>query len=435
MRNSRISIHYGEEVLEYKLPPGWNLLGNLRTRDFPLIGRDEMIHALEHPLGTPRLEEIAKGKKNAVIIGPDITRPTQGEVALPLLLNALNRAGIADSNILMIMGGGTHLPPKDLGKAYEQKYGQEVVNRVEVMYHDCDRDLTYLGKTKRGHTIEVNKWVAEADLKIAFSGIIPHGMAGYSGGGKSILPAVCSRETNIQNHVMINEPGTGIDLVEGNPIREGMEEAAKKAGLDFIFNLILNPAGRPVGAVSGDVIKAHRQGVDLARKIFRAEIPELADVVFSSGHPQDLHLYSSFKGAGAVLNGCKDGGTIIHLTPAYEGIRSGTRKLFSIVNTLGYKNIFARLKAGEREDEGIRNFFYPEINIGGAMNIFRAMVDRDIRILVVTRGIPRQDLLDMGFEHAETLEEAVSLVHQRLPKADVAAALNSKVVISVAEAQ
>ena len=430
MENGKLNIHYGEKVLEYALPQGWKLLGNLRTRDFPPIGREEMIAAIQNPYGTPPLRDLAKGKKNAVLITCDLTRPARWEVALPLVLDTLNQAGIDDDHILLIMGGGSHLPPKDFREACLKKYGQWVTDRVKIQYHNADQDLVFLGKTRRGHPIEINKWVVEADLKIAFGGIIPHGMAGYSGGAKNILPGVSSRETIIQNHVMIVEPGAGMGLVEGNPIREEMEEVAEHLGLDFIFDLVLNAEGKAIGAVAGDVRKAHRQGVALAKQVFQTEIPKPAQVVFTSGHPHDIHLYQSLKGPGSVLTACEDGGTIVHLTPAYEGVRDGTRKLFATVKALGYKAIFEKLKAGERQDASVRNFMYPEINIGGAMNLFRAIVDRKVKIVVVTQGVPSQDIKEMGFEHANNLEEAVSLVHNRLPQADVIAAFNSKVVIS-----
>lgn len=432
MEASQIRIHYGEKILEFKLPSGWNLLGNLQTQDLPIIGREEMKRSLETPAGTPRLEELARGKKKAVLIGSDVTRPVQGEVALPLLLNSLNRAGIADENILLIMGGGSHQPPSDLPQAYLQKFGPEVVGRVKILYHNPDQDLTYLGKTRRGHSIEINKWVAGANLKVAFGGIIPHALGGYSGGAKSILPAVSSRESIIQNHLMVVEPGVGIGLVEGNPMREEMEEVAERVGLDFIFNLVLNAEGEPVGAVSGHFREAHRHGVAMARRIFHAELPRPAQVVFTSGHPFDIHFYQSLKGPYSVLNACQDGATIIHLTPANEGVRSGTKKLFSTVKALGYEPIFDRLKRGERKDESVRSFFYPEVNIGGGMTIFRAMAKRCIRLMVVTGGIPSSELEEMGFEHAPTLEKAVSFVHRRLPQADVAATLNSKVIVSLA---
>lgn len=429
--NSKICIHYGEEILEYELPHGWSLLGNLETQYFPHIGRNEMVQALEHPSGTPPLEEIARGRKNAVIIASDVTRPVQGEVVLPLLLNALNQAGLPDKNILLIMGGGSHQPPQDLHNAYGQKYGREVVERVKILYHNPDQDLVPLGRTRRGHVIEINKWVIEADLKIGFGGILPHVLGGYSGGAKSILPAVASREAMIQNHLMVAEPGVGIGLVEGNPIREEMEEVAEIVGLDFIFNLILDTEGRPVGAVSGDFRQAYREGVALARRVLQAELPRPVQVMFTSGYPFDIHFYQSLNGPCSVLSACQEGGTIIHLTRAYEGIREGTKRLFSTINVIGYKNLFDRLKGGERADEFVRSFFYPEINIGVGMTFIRAMVDRHIHMVVVTEGIPSHEVQEMGFEHAGTLEEAVSLVHRRLPKADVASAINAKVIVSL----
>jgi len=433
MENEKIRTHYGERVIEAKLPEGWNLLGNLNTKDLPQIGREEMIEALERPIGTPRLEEIARGKRNAVVVASDATRPVQGEVALPILINSLNRAGIPDDRILVIMGGGSHREPPDLEKAFLQKYGREVVGRVKILHHHPDKDLVYVGKTRRGHLVEMNRRVMESELKIGFGGILPHPFGGYSGGAKSILPGVASRETIIQNHVMVTDPKVGMGSVEGNPVREEMEEVAEKAGLDFILNLVLNAEGKPVGAVSGDFRQAYRKGVALARKVFQAELPKPADVIVTSGHPYDIHFYQSLNGPGCVFNACRDGATIIHVTPAYQGILENTKRLFAAVNKIGYKELFERLRNGEREDETIRSFFFPEINIGLGMVIFRAMVDRHIKIVVVSERTSSEELREMGFGYAPTLEEAMLQTSKKWPKADVAGALTAKVIVSLAE--
>ncbi len=430
MDNSKVRIHYGEQVKELSLPSGWQLLGNLRTGELPPIGKEKIAGALANPVGTRRLEEIARGKKSAVIIAGDVTRPTQGEVALPMILGELNRGGIKDENILLIMGGGSHQQPQDLNKAFVQKYGQEVVKRVKTIYHNPDQDLVPMGKTRRGHSIEISKFVAAADVKVAFGGILPHPLGGYSGGAKAILPSVAGRETCIQNHLMIVEPGVGLGMVEGNPVREEMEEVAGIVGLDFILNLVMDAQGAPVGAVSGHFREAHRQGVALAKRIFQAEVTRPAQVVFSSGYPFDIHFYQSLRGPCSVLDACEDGGTIVHLTPSHEGVRAGTRKLFATVRESGYRSLFARLKSGERQEASVRNFFFPEINIGSGMTIFQAMEDRRIRIVVVTDNIPGKDLEDMGFGHAATVEEAVAGLHREIPRAEVAAAFNAKVIIT-----
>jgi nickel-dependent lactate racemase len=432
MENQKIRTHYGDKVIEAKLPNGWKLLGNLSTKDLPRIGREGMIKSLEHPIGQPRLEETAQGKKNAVIIASDITRPVQGDEALPLLLNSLNRAGIPDDRVLLVMGGGSHRQPQDLQKAYLQKYGEEAVSRVRVLYHNPDKELVHVGQTKRGHLIEVNQWVMESELKIGFGGILPHAFGGYSGGAKSILPGVASRETIIQNHVMVTDPKVGMGSVEGNPVREEMEEVAEKVGLDFIFNLVLNTEGEPVGAVSGDFRQAYREGVALARQIFQAELPKPAHVIVTSGHPYDIHFYQSLNGPGCVLNACRDGGTIILLTPSHQGILENTKRL-AAVRKIGYRELFERLRCGEREDETIRSFFLPEINIGLGMIIFRSMIDRHINLLVVSEGISSLELREMGFGHASTLEEALIETSKKFPEADVAAALNAKVIVALAE--
>jgi hypothetical protein len=231
---------------------------------------------------------------------------------------------------------------------------------------------------------------------------------------------------------MVTDPKVGMGLVEGNPIREEIEEAADLVGLDFIFNLVLDTEGKAIGAVCGDFRQAYRAGVALARKVFQAELPKSAQVLITSGYPYDIHFYQSLSGPSSVLNACQDGGTIIHLTPAHQGILDNTRKLFSAVKKIGYKNLFQRLKNGEREDEILRGFFFPEINIGLGMMIFRSMIDRHIRIVVVTEEKLSGELRDMGFEHAPTLEKAMAQIQGKLPNADVAAALSAKVIVTIA---
>jgi nickel-dependent lactate racemase len=111
---------------------------------------------------------------------------------------------------------------------------------------DVFNDLVYAGKTKGGHLIEINRRVMESEFKIAFRGIIPHAFGGYSGGVKSILPGVAHGETIGQNHVMVTDPKVGMGSVEGNPIREEVEEVAEKAGLNFIFDLVSSILGEGV---------------------------------------------------------------------------------------------------------------------------------------------------------------------------------------------
>src|SRR5512139_4048075 len=152
----KIRTRYGDRVIEASVPAGWTMLGTLSTQTLPRIGREAMEEALDHPVGTRPLEGMARGRGNAVIITSDVTRPVPGDVALPVLLDRLNRAGLPHQKILVMMAGGSHKPPQDLRKAYLQKYGKSVVDRVRMEYHNPDEDLIALGKTARGHLIEIS---------------------------------------------------------------------------------------------------------------------------------------------------------------------------------------------------------------------------------------------------------------------------------------
>jgi len=121
----------------------------------------------------------------------------------------------------------------------KEKVGLDVYKRVNISQHDPDNNLFYLGKSKRGNELWVNKDVAQADVKISTGNIVPHRYAGYGGGAKSILPGISSRGTIGYNHLYVETGEAALGKTKGNPVREEMEEAAKMIGLDMIVNTVM----------------------------------------------------------------------------------------------------------------------------------------------------------------------------------------------------
>ena len=196
----------GEEI-SFDLPGDWNLLAMAEPKDVPgLTDIDAAVRKLlASPIGMAPLAEVVEGlsHQKTVIISEDQTRPTPVDQILMPLLAELNRLGIADEDIDVIIGRGTHRHPTE--EEVRAKVGQEAMSRLRVTVHDADADdLVYVGTTTRGTRVRVNRLVAEAALIIGIGTANPHYFAGYGGGAKLILPGVCARETIKQNHVLIS---------------------------------------------------------------------------------------------------------------------------------------------------------------------------------------------------------------------------------------
>jgi len=285
----------------------------------------EVKQALVCPIASPRLRELAKGKKKVVILASDITRPSPSHILIPPIVEELREAGVKYSDIKVVFGLGYHRKHTEDEK--RKLVGQEVYDKIECIDHDIN-DCVYIGTTKRGTPVEVFRPVAESDLLIATGNLEFHYKAGYSGGLKALLPGVCSKRTIEANHVMMIRPGTMPGKADGNPMREDIEEAGQIAGVDFMVNAVLNSHKEVVKVVAGDVIKAHREGAKYIDKMYKRNVQEKVDVVVAScgGSPKDINLYQAQKGLENASYAVKDGGSIILLAECSEGLGDETFK-------------------------------------------------------------------------------------------------------------
>ena len=317
-------LPYGKETLKAEIEESHLagvLLSELHSYKAPKSGPELVQEALEHPIGTPRLCDMAVGKKKIVVISSDHTRPVPSHIIMPLLLAEI-RKGNPEAEITILISTGLHrLTTKD---ELEAKFGPEIINKEHIVVHDCDDkdNMVYLGKLPSGGDLIINRLAAEADLLVAGGLIEPHFFAGFSGGRKSVLPGVASRATVMYNHnsSFIADPHSRTGVIEGNPIHNDMLYAARAARLDFIVNVVIDAKHDPVFAVAGDCDLAHRAGREfLASKCQVDAVP--ADIVISTngGYPLDQNIYQSVKGMTAAEATVKEGGVIIMLSKAADG--------------------------------------------------------------------------------------------------------------------
>lgn len=281
------------------------------------------MEALTNPIGSPPLAHLASGKTNAVILISDMTRLCPSYEFLGPLLDELNRGGLPDFCIRIVIALGMHR--KQTPDEIRQLVGGEVLERVQVINHSpLPDDCVHLGVTSHGTPIEINRFVAEADLLVATGNIEPHRLVGMSGGVKALVPGVASQRCIEHNHSLSQRyqvlPG---DV--NNPVHRDLEEALRRVPIHFLFNVIVNHDRSVIGAVAGHIVEAHRAGVDLAKRIFLVPVAKSYDAVIAStgGYPKDMQLYQAVKtlqNASAIV---KPGGAVVLIARCEELFGNG----------------------------------------------------------------------------------------------------------------
>ena len=308
----------GTQVVEV---PDKNLMGVLMSNDVPrgLMNEEEVVRALENPIGTPRLREIVKPGEKIAIVTSDITRPCPSYRILPALLDELYAAGCRAEDITLVFALGSHRghTPEEMKKlAGERAYS-------EIRCVDSDRaDCVHMGTTDAGTPVDITRAVAEADRRICLGNIEYHYFAGYSGGAKAIMPGVSTREAIQCNHRMMVREEAHAGNLDTNPLRQDLEQAAQICGVDFIVNVVLDEHKQIVKAVAGDLVKAHREGCRFLDRMYLKELDSRADIVLVSqgGAPKDLNLYQTQKALDNAKHAVKNGGTIILIGSCKEGL-------------------------------------------------------------------------------------------------------------------
>lgn len=213
---------------------------------------------------------------------------------MPLLLSEVYEAGVKKEDITLVFGLGSHRKMTD--EEHRHLAGEQAF--AEIRCEDGDSsDCVHLGVTKSGTPVDVVRTVAEADRRICIGNIEYHYFAGYSGGAKAIMPGVSTPAAIQSNHSMMVREEAHTGKLEGNPVREDIEEAGKMCGIDFILNVVLNEKKEIIRAVAGDAVKAHREGCRFLDTLYQVSIPHRADIVIVSdgGAPKDLNLYQTQK--------------------------------------------------------------------------------------------------------------------------------------------
>lgn len=323
----KIDVAYGHDGLNIDVPDR-NLRKVLTPADVrPIEDPDAfLLHALEHPIGSPSLGAVVRNARSACIVISDITRPVPNKVLLPPLLRVLETNNVPAGRIVILVATGLHRASSRA--ELEAMVGPEVLDRYRVEDHRArvPSEHHFLGYTRRETPVYIDRRYWESDIKITTGFIEPHLMAGFSGGRKLIAPG-CAGEMTIKalhSPLFLEDPRCCEGSIEGNPLHEELIEIAGLAGHDFIVNVSLNAARKITGLFAGDPIAAHEAGIAFVRKSVRATLPAPADIVVttSAGYPLDLTFYQAVKGMTAAMPVLRKGGLLIIAAECAEGLGS-----------------------------------------------------------------------------------------------------------------
>jgi len=333
------AVPFGKSELEFELPPG--MTGTVAVskpvppiEDLPAA----IARALASPINSPRLRELARPGGTVCIVFTDITRSSPDHLLVPAILAELEMAGVRDEDIALLCGIGMHRPSTAEEKVI--KLGQAVVDRYRVVDNEPQNPaaLVDLGTTESGIPLSVNKVAHQADLLIATGIVEPHQYAGYSGARKTLAVGAAGEAMIAYTHgpEMVDHPGTRLGKIEGNPFHEAITEAARRANLRFILNVVQDDHKRPVAILAGEPEATFVELVSAAKALFEVPVPPATrdarhgryDVAVTGvGYPKDENLYQASRAASylffAPTSVVREGGVFIIPAPTAEGVGDG----------------------------------------------------------------------------------------------------------------
>ena len=319
----KIELAYGEEGLEINLPDNLNIdvLESEYRKGLPDQAA-AIKDALHSPIGSRPLRQMVKKSDTVGIVINDITRPMPYKIILPVLLQELGN--IPDEQILMLNATGTHRP--NTNAELTEMLGQDILSRYRIIQNDAEDRPShkFIGTTKSGNGIRLHKAYLGCDIRILTGFIEPHFFAGFSGGGKAVMPGLALLETILANHSVknIDHAKAVCGVTYGNPIWEEIQQAASLVPPSFLLNLALNKDKKITAVFAGDFHKAYDQGCDYVRKnaMVRVEKPYNIVITSNSGYPLDINLYQAVKGMSAAAEIVARGGSIVVAAECRDGI-------------------------------------------------------------------------------------------------------------------
>jgi nickel-dependent lactate racemase len=412
-----VYVNYEGKKIDFTLPNGWKVISGQDRPAAPVVKDPgaEIARALDHPIGSGKIEDLARPGMEVVLLFDDLQRPTPAHFVLPKIMDRLNKAGIPDERIRAVCALGTHhmLSLEQL----KTKVGKEASSRLEgrLLCHDPHaKDNVIIGRTHRGTLVEINKYVAFADLIIGVGECMPHPIAGYGGSFKLVMPGVCSYRSVADHHfTWMRHPKSRVNVLEGNHFYEEIVDAGRISRMAFKIDLIMNEKKEIIRAFAGDPVAEHREASKYAESLYLIPLPRLADVTITSAFPMEYGVQATK--ALTMASFCtRTGGAIIWVAPQKEAgpIMPLIKEMASSESATDFHR---RLRDGDIP-EHLRTF-----GISYIMQVvyFKEYAER-FKVFHVTEGLSAGQVKMMKYQYASSMQEAVNQLAREMPKADVA---------------
>lgn len=396
-----VELPYGSHTVSAEVPER-NLVGVYVPQPVPACTdpESEIARALAAPLGTPPLRALVRQGETVVVLLDDHTRATPAARLLPLVLEELLRGGAREEDVIIFITHGTHRPSTD--EELRAKVGEEVIRRFRIEQHQCTNEgnQVFVGLTRWGTPVWVNRTVLKVDRRVGIGHIGPSPYAGYSGGYKLILPGAAALDTINVNHSLVplgfRQPGR-VDV----PCRLDIDEAGKMVGLDFVVDVVLSQDEQIVRAFAGAPEAVFREGVALARTVYEVAVPPDLDIAVTAGYPYDLDLYQAVRAVEYADAAVRPGGSILLVAACPEGI--GGDDFYRLMADP------ARRPDDFLRDVARRNGMVTFAVLGYAL----ARIKAEKRLYILTGGIPSTALEAMGFTPVPSLQAGIDLLLQQ----------------------
>ena len=388
----------GKKTISVEVPDSALLIDNKPAASLENPA-DAVMDALENPIGTKPLSELARGRENACIVISDITRPVPNKVILPPILKTLEESGIAREKITILIATGMHRP--NLGDELEGMVGDHIMNNYRIVNHYCQKseELREIAKID-GAPIEINTHYLDADLKILTGLIEPHFYAGFSGSRKSILPGISSFETMKFMHSfrVIDQLHEANCRLENNIFHDYAMQVTELVGVDFILNVVINKERELAGVFGGHFEKAHKAGCELVTRHAVAGLEEKVDLVITSagGYPLDSTFYQVSKCLISARDILVENGTILVVCGCAEGL--GSEEFCTIMRSNPTPEDF------NRHHGNPDNFV---IDQWCAQNIYQALAHA-ARIYIHSPGLSKEDVERFQGIKVEDVQQTVN---------------------------
>jgi nickel-dependent lactate racemase len=401
----QIQLAFGKTGIAASLPEGFHYrVLEARTAAPIPDWQSALDSALDRPVGTPPLAELARGKRSAAISICDITRPAPNRLTLPPVLRRLEGAGIPREGITILIATGLHRPATE--SEIREICGEEIASTFRVVNHDA-RDLSshrHLGASRSGTPVYVDERFAAADLHITLGFIEPHLMLGYSGGRKLIAPGLAAQETIkvLHSPKFMRDVRAVEGSIEDNPLHRELLEIARMARHDFILDVAL-ARDRSIAAVfAGDPELAHRSGVEFVSRVLLETLEEPVDaaITSSAGYPLDLTYYQCIKGVTAASHIVKPGGSILLAAACTEGA--------------GAPEFARMLRAGVSDSEFLASIKDAPVTVDQWQLEKLAMVTTRQRLNWYVPGLPPEYHAGLWGESHPTIESAIAALTSTL---------------------